>query len=77
MDFTTLTIDVLKMLSIAGSYGVGIILLTVIVRALMWPRTFAAALNENNADASAKDESYSGKIQKQSSNDAAKNDGVL
>ena len=37
MDFTTLTIDVLKMLSIAGSYGVGIILLTVIVRALMWP----------------------------------------
>lgn len=37
MDFTTLTIDVLKMLSIAGSYGIGIILLTVIVRALMWP----------------------------------------
>lgn len=37
MDFTTLTIDVLKMLSVAGSYGIGIILLTVIVRALMWP----------------------------------------
>ena len=37
MDFTTLTIKVLKMLSIAGSYGIGIILLTVIVRALMWP----------------------------------------
>ena len=25
MDFTTLTIDVLKMLSVAGSYGIGII----------------------------------------------------
>ena len=37
MDFTTLTIDVLKMLSIAGSYGIGIILLTIIVRGLMWP----------------------------------------
>ena len=37
MDFTTLTIKVLKMLSIAGSYGIGIILLTVIVRAFMWP----------------------------------------
>lgn len=37
MDFTTLTIDVLKMLSVAGSYGIGIILLTVIVRAAMWP----------------------------------------
>ena len=37
MDFTTLTIDVLKMLSVAGSYGIGIILLTIIVRALMWP----------------------------------------
>lgn len=37
MDFTTLTIKVLKMLSIVGGYGVGIILLTVIVRALMWP----------------------------------------
>ena len=37
MDFTTLTIKVLKMLSVAGSYGIGIILLTIIVRALMWP----------------------------------------
>lgn len=37
MDFTTLTIDVLKMLSIVGGYGVGIILLTIIVRAAMWP----------------------------------------
>ena len=37
MDFTTLTIKVLKMLSIAGSYGIGIILLTIIVRAAMWP----------------------------------------
>ena len=37
MDFTTLTIDVLKMLSFAGSYGIGIILLTVIVRLAMWP----------------------------------------
>lgn len=37
MDFTTLTIDVLKMLSVAGSYGIGIILLTIIVRGLMWP----------------------------------------
>ena len=37
MDFTTLTIDVLKLLSFAGSYGIGIILLTVIVRLAMWP----------------------------------------
>ena len=37
MDFTTLTIDILKTLSVVGGYGVGIILLTVIVRAAMWP----------------------------------------
>ncbi len=38
MDFITLTIKVLKILSdIAGSYGLGIILLTVIVRMAMWP----------------------------------------
>ena len=37
MDFTTLTIDVLKMLSVVGGYGVGIILLTIVIRALMWP----------------------------------------
>lgn len=37
MDFTTLTIKILKMLSIAGSYGIGIILLTIIIRAAMWP----------------------------------------
>ena len=37
MDFTTLTIDVLKMLSVVGGYGVGIILLTIIIRAAMWP----------------------------------------
>ncbi|MBE7703254.1 MAG: membrane protein insertase YidC [Cyanobacteria bacterium SIG28] len=37
MDFTTLTIDILKMLSIAGGYGVGIILLTIVIRLAMWP----------------------------------------
>lgn len=37
MDFTTLTIDILKTLSHIGGYGVGIILLTIIVRAAMWP----------------------------------------
>ena len=37
MDFTTLTIDVLKMLSVVGGYGIGIILLTIIIRAAMWP----------------------------------------
>ena len=37
MDFTLLTIKVLKMLSIVGGYGIGIILLTIIVRAAMWP----------------------------------------
>ncbi len=37
MDFTTLTIKVLKMLSVVGGYGIGIILLTIIVRAAMWP----------------------------------------
>lgn len=38
MDFTSLTIDALKSLSmIAGSYGLGIILLTVIIRMALWP----------------------------------------
>ncbi len=37
MDFTTLTIDILKTLSVVGGYGVGIILLTIIIRAAMWP----------------------------------------
>lgn len=38
MDFTTLTIDFLKTLSnIFGSYGLGIIALTVIIRMAMWP----------------------------------------
>lgn len=38
MDFVGLTIQALKILSdIAGSYGLGIILLTVIVRMAMWP----------------------------------------
>ena len=38
MDFIGLTIKILKILSeIAGSYGLGIILLTVIVRMAMWP----------------------------------------
>ncbi len=37
MDFTSLTIDILKTLSIVGGYGVGIILLTIIIRAAMWP----------------------------------------
>ncbi|MCQ2753450.1 MAG: YidC/Oxa1 family membrane protein insertase [bacterium] len=37
MDFTTLTINVLKALSLFGSYGIGIILLTILVRAAMWP----------------------------------------
>ena len=37
MDFTTLTIEILKTLSIVGGYGIGIILLTIIIRAAMWP----------------------------------------
>lgn len=38
MDFTTLTVEALKSLSmIAGSYGVGIILLTIAVRLVLWP----------------------------------------
>ena len=38
MDFVTLTIKCLKILSgVTGSYGLGIILLTVIVRMAMWP----------------------------------------
>ena len=36
--FTNATIDLLRMLSnICGSYGIGIIVLTIIVRMLMWP----------------------------------------
>lgn len=38
MDFTALTIEALKGLSlVAGSYGVGIILLTIVVRIILWP----------------------------------------
>lgn len=38
MDFITLTIDLLKVLAhIAGNYGVGIILLTILIRLVMWP----------------------------------------
>lgn len=38
MDFVTLTIDFLKMLSnIFGNYGLGIIALTIIIRLAMWP----------------------------------------
>lgn len=38
VDFTTLTVEALKSLSmIAGSYGVGIILLTIGVRLILWP----------------------------------------
>lgn len=38
MNFTTITIEVLKLLShIVGSYGLGIILLTVVIRLAMWP----------------------------------------
>lgn len=38
MDFITITIDALNALSkFAGSYGVGIILLTVLIRLAMWP----------------------------------------
>jgi len=38
MDFTTITIELLKSLShLVGSYGLGIILLTVVIRLAMWP----------------------------------------
>lgn len=38
MDFVTLTIEALKALSnIVGNYGLGIILLTLVIRLVMWP----------------------------------------
>lgn len=37
MDFITITIEILKSLSIIGGFGVGIILLTVLVRLALWP----------------------------------------
>jgi len=37
MDFVTLMIKLLKSLSLVGGFGVGIILLTIVIRALMWP----------------------------------------
>ena len=38
MDFTTITIEALKTLShLVGNYGLGIILLTVVIRLAMWP----------------------------------------
>src|SRR5574344_2875584 len=38
MDFITITIEMLKSLSnMVGSFGIGIILLTVVIRLAMWP----------------------------------------
>ena len=38
MDFTTLTIELLKGLaSVVGNYGIAIILLTIVIRLAMWP----------------------------------------
>ncbi len=38
MDFTSITVQILKVLAdLAGSWGLAIILLTVIVRVIMWP----------------------------------------
>jgi YidC/Oxa1 family membrane protein insertase len=38
MDFTSMTIEFLKFLAtLVGNYGVAIILLTIVVRALLWP----------------------------------------
>ena len=38
MDFISLTTEALRILSkLTGSYGLGIILLTIIVRIAMWP----------------------------------------
>ena len=37
MDFTTATIKILDILSGPAGYGVGIILLTILIRAAMWP----------------------------------------
>ncbi|MGN0017562.1 MAG: YidC/Oxa1 family membrane protein insertase [Candidatus Gastranaerophilaceae bacterium] len=37
MDFITITIEILKSLSVVGGFGVGIILLTILVRLAMWP----------------------------------------
>lgn len=37
MDFTAITVSILKLLSIYGGYGVGIIMLTIIVRLALWP----------------------------------------
>ena len=37
MDFITITIEILTSLSTIGGFGVGIILLTVLVRLAMWP----------------------------------------
>ena len=38
MDFTTITIEALKALShLVGNYGLGIILLTLVIRLAMWP----------------------------------------
>ena len=42
MDFTTMTIEALKAFSnIVGSYGLGIIALTVVIRLAMWPLSVA------------------------------------
>ena len=43
MDFITLTIELLKFLSnmFGGNLGIGIILLTIIVRLLMWQLSFS------------------------------------
>ena len=38
MDFTTITVEILKALShLPGGYGMAIVLITVLVRVAMWP----------------------------------------
>lgn len=37
MDFVTLMINILKSLSVYGGFGVGVILLTILIRFAMWP----------------------------------------
>ena len=83
MDFTTLTIEALKMLAhFVGNYGLAIIVLTIIVRMFLWPLNVSQQRSMRQMQTlqpklKAIQERYKNDPQEQSSNDAAKDDGVL
>lgn len=79
MDFTTLTIDFLKQLSnIFGSYGLGIIALTVIIRLAMWPLNVSQQRSmKTMQQLQPKMKAIQDRYKNNPADYAAKNDGIL